>query len=113
MHKLLKLLVLALAASSLHCAAQTYPSSNITLVVPFAPGSGTDGVARIIATKMGSILGQPVIVDNKPGATGAIGAGFVKRAAPDGYTFMVASIGVFAVNPFLQKNLPYDPAGMG
>ena len=87
-----------------------YPDKPLTLVVPFPPGGSTDSVARAIAPKMGVTLGQNVIVDNKPGATGAIGAGFVKRAAPDGYTFMVASIGVFAVNPFLQKNLPYDPA---
>ncbi|MEI2699534.1 MAG: tripartite tricarboxylate transporter substrate binding protein [Microthrixaceae bacterium] len=61
------------------------------------------------APRLQQALGQPFVVDNKPGATGAIGATAVKRAAPDGYTFLVASIGVFAVNPFIQKNLQYDP----
>jgi tripartite-type tricarboxylate transporter receptor subunit TctC len=78
-------------------------------VVPFPPGGSTDQVARLMASKLSAKLGQSFIVDNKPGATGAIGATAVKRAAPDGYTFMVASIGVYAVNPFLQKNLGYDP----
>jgi tripartite-type tricarboxylate transporter receptor subunit TctC len=66
-------------------------------------------VARAIAPKLQEKLGQPFVIDNRAGATGAIGATAVKRAAPDGYTFMVASIGVFAVNPFVQKNLQYDP----
>lgn len=105
--KLLAVIAVAFLSTSTFAA---YPDKPLTLVVPFPPGGSTDSVARAIATKMGTTLGQSVIVDNKPGATGSIGAGFVKRAAPDGYTFMVASIGVFAVNPFLQKNLPYDPA---
>ena len=67
-------------------------------------------VARMMTAKMTERLGQPFIVENKPGATGAIGAAQVKRAAPDGYTILCASIGVWAANPFLQKNLAYDPA---
>ena len=67
-------------------------------------------LARFMTQKMADKLGQPVIVENKPGATGAIGAAQVKRSAPDGYTLLTASIGVWAVNPFLQKNLAYDPA---
>jgi tripartite-type tricarboxylate transporter receptor subunit TctC len=86
-----------------------YPERPITAIVPFPPGGSTDTIARAMAAKIGEILGQPVIVENKPGATGSIGATFVKRAPADGYTFMVASIGVFAVNPFLQKDLAYDP----
>lgn len=108
--KFSKLLIgILFCASSISSFAQ-YPDKAITAIVPFPPGGSTDNVARAIAPKMAATLGQNVIVDNKPGATGAIGASYVARAKPDGYTFLVASIGVFATNPFLQKNLPYDPA---
>jgi len=90
--------------------AAGYPDKPVTMIVPFAPGGSTDTVARMLTIKMGEKLGQPFIVENKPGATGAIGATQVKRSAADGYTLLVASIGVYAVNPFLQKNLAYDPA---
>jgi tripartite-type tricarboxylate transporter receptor subunit TctC len=89
--------------------AAGYPDKPVTIIVPFPPGGSTDTLARMMTPKMGELMGQPFIVENKPGATGAIGAGQVKRSAPDGYTFMVASIGVYATNPFLQKNLAYDP----
>ncbi len=91
-------------------AHAAYPDKPVTIIVPFPPGGSTDMVARIMTQKMSEKLGQPVIVENKPGATGAIGAAQVKRSAPDGYTILCASIGVWAVNPFLQKNLAYDPA---
>jgi len=87
-----------------------YPDKPVTMIVPFPPGGSTDMLARFMTQKMSEKLGQPVIVENKPGATGAIGATQVKRAAPDGYTLLVASIAVWATNPFLQKNLAYDPA---
>ncbi|QOL52058.1 Bug family tripartite tricarboxylate transporter substrate binding protein [Massilia litorea] len=90
-------------------AQAAYPDKTITVVVPFPAGGSTDAIARAIGPKISARFGQPWIVDNRPGATGAIGAGLVKRAAPDGYTLMVASIGVYAVNPFLQKNLAYNP----
>lgn len=90
--------------------ASGYPDKPITAIVPFPPGGSTDSIARAIGPKINQKLGQPFIVENRPGATGAIGAGLVKRAAPDGYTIMVASIGVYAVNPVLQKNLSYDPS---
>ncbi|HEY4371113.1 MAG TPA: tripartite tricarboxylate transporter substrate binding protein [Burkholderiales bacterium] len=109
----MKRLLLSLFACALLCGqafAQTWPSRPVTIIVPFPPGGSTDMVGREIGQKLTLRLGQNFVVDNRPGATGAIGAGLVKRAAPDGYTFMVASIGVYAVNPFLQKNLPYDPA---
>ena len=77
--------------------------------MPFPPGGSTDMVARAIAPHLQAKLGQPFVVDNRAGATGAIGATAVKNAAPDGYTFLVASIGVYAVNPFIQKKLAYDP----
>ena len=90
--------------------AQTYPTKPITVIVPFPPGGSTDTIARAMGTKLSERLGQPVVVDNKAGATGAIGATQVKRAPADGYTLLVASIGVYAVNPHLQKGLQYDPS---
>jgi tripartite-type tricarboxylate transporter receptor subunit TctC len=86
-----------------------YPEKPVTIIVPFPPGGSTDMVARAIAPQLQAKLGQPFVVDNRAGATGAIGATAVKNAAPDGYTFLVASIGVYAVNPFIQKKLAYDP----
>ncbi len=106
-----KILRVALTALVLATGAQAaYPDKPVTNIVPFPPGGSTDMLARFMTQKMAEKLGQPVIVENKPGATGAIGATQVKRAAPDGYTLLTASIGVWAVNPFLQKNLAYDPA---
>jgi tripartite-type tricarboxylate transporter receptor subunit TctC len=89
--------------------AAGYPDKPVTIIVPFPPGGSTDTLARFMTPKMSEKLGQPVIVENKPGATGAIGAAQIKRAAPDGYNLLCASIAVWAVNPFLQKNLAYDP----
>ena len=97
---------LVLAASA-HAA---FPEKPVTITVPFPPGGSTDMLARMMTQKMQEKLGQPVIVENKPGATGAIGATQIKRAAPDGYNILCASIGVWVANPFLQKNLAYDPA---
>ena len=106
----------ALAVASLAVAGATfpaaaaYPEKPITMVVPFPPGGSTDTIARALGTRMSASLGQPIVIENQPGATGAIGAARVKRAPPDGYTLLVASIGVYATNPFLQKGLQYDPA---
>ncbi len=109
-----RLIAMALAgfASLIACApAQAaFPDKPVTIIVPFPPGGSTDMVARTLSTRLSAALGQPFPVENKPGATGAIGAAQVKRAPADGYTILVASIGVYATNPFLQKNLPYDPA---
>jgi tripartite-type tricarboxylate transporter receptor subunit TctC len=103
--------VCTLASFAFPALAQTaYPTKPITAIVPFPPGGSTDAIARALGPKIQQKLGQPLIVENKPGATGAIGAGLVKNAAPDGYTIMVASIGVYAVNPVLQKKLAYDPS---
>ena len=85
------------------------PEKPVTIVVPFPPGGSTDTIARTMSTKMSASLGQTFVVENQAGATGAIGAARVKRAPPDGYTILVASIGVYATNPFLQKGLQYDP----
>ena len=109
MKTLHKICALVFAATSLHCASQSYPSSNITMVVPFAAGSGTDGVARVMATKMSSILGQPVIIDNKPGASAQIGAQLVASAKPDGYTLLMTTNTSHSANPWLFQNLKYDP----
>ncbi|KWR76517.1 Bug family tripartite tricarboxylate transporter substrate binding protein [Cupriavidus sp. IDO] len=100
----------ALATGAAVAAAQNWPQRPVSVVVPFPAGGSTDTIARMLSAPLNEKLGQPFVVDNRPGATGAIGATFVKRAPADGYTMMVASIGVYAVNPFLQKGLGYDPA---
>ncbi len=103
--------VAALAAfAAVAPASAAYPEKPVTIVVPFPPGGSTDMVARTLSTRLGAILGQSFVVENQPGATGAIGATRVKRSPADGYTILVASIGVYATNPFLQKGLQYDPA---
>jgi len=102
----------AAAVLSLACLAPAhaqYPERPITIIVPFGPGGSSDLVARAISQKLGAELGQSVVVDNRPGATGAIGATALARAQPDGYTLMIASIGAFAINPALQPKLPYQP----
>jgi tripartite-type tricarboxylate transporter receptor subunit TctC len=88
--------------------AMAYPDKTITIVVPTAPGGGNDAMARVIAQKLGPLLGQTVIVDNRAGANGAIASEFVARAAPDGHTLMFGYIATHAMNPALQK-LRYDP----
>lgn len=102
------LAIVGLAISS-QTLAQTYPSSPITLVVPFAAGSGTDAVARVIAQKLAERLRQTVVVDNKPGASAQIGAVFVARAKPDGYTLLMTTNTSHSANPSLFQNLKYDP----
>ncbi|CAM3488664.1 ABC transporter substrate-binding protein [Bordetella sputigena] len=94
----------------LNATAQTYPSRPVTLVVPFAPGGTVNLMGRLLATRLSEVLGQPVIVENKPGAGGSIGANFVAKAAPDGYTLLLATMGQQSIQPLLSKDLPYDPA---
>jgi len=89
--------------------AQTFPSKPIKLIVTYPPGGGADLMARLVAPRMAETLGQPVVVENKPGAGGQIGAGEVARAAPDGYTILLDAAN-HAVNPSLYATLPYDPA---
>ena len=103
------LVLLAAASLGPTAHAQSYPSKPITMVVPYPPGGGTDATARLMAEKMGKKLGQNVIVDNRSGASGLIGTGAVAKAAPDGYTILVALSTQFVINPFLFKKLPYDP----
>jgi tripartite-type tricarboxylate transporter receptor subunit TctC len=109
--KMKKLLsALAISMTLVASAQAAYPEKPILAVVPFPPGGSTDSIARAISAKMQATLGQPIVIENRAGATGAIGATFVKNAPADGHTFMVASIGVYAVNPILQKKLAYDPS---
>jgi tripartite-type tricarboxylate transporter receptor subunit TctC len=108
MKKLLATLALGLAA--LGAQAQAWPTKTVTLVVPFPPGGSTDTLARALGPKLQEKLGQSFIVDNKAGATGTIGAAQVKRSAPDGYTFLVTSLGPLVIAPHLLKNVPYDAA---
>jgi len=98
-------LALALANAGF---AQSFPSRPIRIVVTYPPGGGADLMARLVAPKMSEVLGQPVVVENKPGASGQIGATEVARSAPDGYTLMLDASS-YSVNPSLYSTLPYEP----
>jgi len=89
--------------------AQDFPNRPVHMIVAFAPGGTADFTARIIAEKMGALLGQPIVVENKPGANGAIGAEYVAKSDPDGYTLFFTTVGAVAINPAFRKDLPYDP----
>jgi tripartite-type tricarboxylate transporter receptor subunit TctC len=106
--KLLMSLCLGLAAVAA-AQAQSWPTKPVTLLVPFPPGGSTDMIARSLGPQLQKQLGGTFIVDNKAGAGGTVGAGIAKRAAPDGYTIFVSSLGPFVIGPHLNKNLPYDP----
>src|SRR2546427_8947183 len=90
-------------------AAQRFPTKPLHLIVPFPPGGGNDTVARAIAQQLGPDLGQPVVIDNRPGAGGSVGAELAAKAPADGYTLFLAGVGSHAVNPNLHGKLPYDP----
>jgi len=104
----LLLAALAVAAGSLGAQAQTYPTRTIRLVAPYAPGGIADIAARLIGQKLTEALGQQVVVENRPGANGFLGVTAVSRAAPDGYTLLVATAGDLTINPALFKTIPYD-----
>lgn len=99
------LLVLLAAAAF----AQSYPQRAVRIVVPYPPGSGTDIVARVLGQRLTESLGQPVVVENRPGAGAIVGVDAVAKAAPDGYTVGIADTGPLAINPSLYAKLPYDP----
>jgi tripartite-type tricarboxylate transporter receptor subunit TctC len=101
------LIGLTLAVSA--AAQGAYPSQNITIVLPFGPGSGTDIVTRTIAQKLGESLGKTVVVENRPGANGSIAADYVARAKPDGYTLLMGTNSTHGANPALLKEMRYDP----
>jgi tripartite-type tricarboxylate transporter receptor subunit TctC len=103
-------LVLVLALSAVEtAAAQDYPSRPVSFIVPFAPGGVTSLFARVLGAKLEQRLGKPFVVENRPGAGGVTAAAAVAHAAPDGYTIMMASSTVLAVNVTMRKQLPYDP----
>jgi tripartite-type tricarboxylate transporter receptor subunit TctC len=108
MRRILTVLTIALVCAA-SAAAQDWPSRPIHLIVPFPAGSSPDLIARILAEKLPQALGQPVVVENRPGAGGNLGTGMVARAAPDGYTFGLSIPGPLAVNAVLYRKLDYDP----
>jgi tripartite-type tricarboxylate transporter receptor subunit TctC len=106
---LLGLSVLCGLGSAASVWAQTYPNHVIRLISPYAPGGGTDVLARIVIPKLDVLLGQSVIVVNRPGAGGVVGTDQVAKAAPDGYTLLLASPSPIVVSPYINKNIAYDP----
>ncbi len=107
MRKLAALCTLLLAAAT--AGAQPWPAKPIRLIVNFPPGGAADQIARLVAPPVGEALGQPVVVENRPGANGNIGAEAVAKSPPDGYTLLMSSGGAFSVNPHLYTKLPFDP----
>jgi tripartite-type tricarboxylate transporter receptor subunit TctC len=103
------LAVWALVAVSLGATAQTYPARPVRLIVADAPGGAPDQLARLLAQKLSAALGQQVVVDNRPGAGGVLGADLAAKAPPDGYTLLMTTTAIYAILPNLRKNLPYDP----
>jgi tripartite-type tricarboxylate transporter receptor subunit TctC len=100
---------LMLPLSGAVLAQDAFPSRPIRLVVSFTPGGGADFTARTVGQKMGELLGQPVVVENKPGANGLVGCDAVAKSAPDGYTMLETDRGALGINPSLYRKLPYDP----
>jgi len=101
---------IALLSGAAAASQPAFPSRPITMVVAFAAGGSTDLIARVLAQRMGSILGQAVIIENKGGADGAIGSAAVARAAPDGYTIILSTTSTHVINPLLYRNISYNPA---
>jgi tripartite-type tricarboxylate transporter receptor subunit TctC len=101
--------VALLAMPAAFAQAPAYPAKPLKLVVPFSPGGASDLTARTLAQKMGESLGQPIVVENKPGVNGALGIDSVAKSQPDGYTILLADRGSLTVNPSLYLKLPYDP----
>ena len=111
MKRLLTTLLLSLGALTLATGAlaQAWPTKPVTLLVPFPPGGSSDAIARILGNKLQESLGGSFVVDNRGGAGGTIGTATAKRAAPDGYTLLVTSLGPLVIGPHLLKNIGYDP----
>ena len=102
-------LAAALFAFAGTALAQAYPNKPVKIIVGFAPGSATDILARVAADYFSKSMGQPFVIENKPGAGGSVGTAQAKEAAPDGYTLVAAGSGPFGINPAIQSKLPYDP----
>jgi tripartite-type tricarboxylate transporter receptor subunit TctC len=100
---------LATLAPALSWAQAAWPNKAVRIVVPYAPGGANDILARVLAEKLTPVLGQPVLVENKPGAGAMVGSDFVAKAAPDGYTLLMAASGPMVFNPVLVAKLPYNP----
>ncbi len=107
--RLLSAFILALALFSAPAFPQTYPNKPVRMIVPFAPGGASDFVARIISPRLGELLGQQVVIENKVGASGNIGMEAAAKSAPDGYTIYLGNIGTIAINPAIFSNLPVNP----
>ena len=103
-------LAAAIAWSAASAQAPSYPVKPVRFIAPFAPGGLVDVLARALSEKLRTSLGQPVVVDNRPGAGGNIGADLVARAEPDGYTLLMSSAGILTINQFLYRKMPFDPA---
>src|ERR1700754_3049877 len=99
---------LALTVLSAAARCQTYPEKPVTFIIPFAAGGGADVVARSLQEDIRKELAQPIILDNRPGANGAIGSAAAARAVPDGYTLMLTASSTFSLNPNLMKDIKYD-----
>src|SRR3954454_1113086 len=93
---------------TVHAADQTYPTKPVRIIVPFAAGGPTDIVARTVGQKLTMAFSQPVVIDNRPGAGGVVGADLAAKSAPDGYTLLLCSTGAMAINPALLPKMPYD-----
>lgn len=100
---------LTLSGFSENAQAQEYPNKPIKMIIPFSPGGASDLVGRILQTKLGEVLGQPIIIENKPGASGNIGMEMAAKSAPDGYTLFLGNIGTMAINPALYPNIKVNP----
>src|SRR5436190_19687325 len=102
-------LAAAVAAFAAPAFAQPYPNKPVHLIVPYPAGGGTDFFARLVGQKMQELIGQPVVVENKPGAATNLGADYVAKAQPDGYTILLGDVATFAANASLYKKIQFDP----
>jgi tripartite-type tricarboxylate transporter receptor subunit TctC len=104
-----KLLLVVLAGLALHAFGQGYPSRPVRIIVPYPPGGGNDTLGRLFAAKLGERMGQPFVVENRPGAGTMLGTEAAAKSAPDGYTNLLSSIATHALSPNLYSRVPYDP----
>src|SRR5262249_47157365 len=104
----MKLATLVLFLATLTAFAQSYPAKPVRVVVPFSPGGLADSSARALADRLGTRLGQPIVVENRPGASGNLGTAAVAAAAPDGYTLLLGFDGTLVINPHVYASLPWD-----